>query len=396
MATPSELRQGWPAIAACFATAVFGWGFGLYGQSVLVAGLQASRGWSAFLVSSASSFYYLAGAILIAFTPRAIARFGPRRIILAGAIALGLGATLTANATAPWQMFAGSLLMALGWGWTSTSAIAATLALWFDTKRGLAISLALNGASASGFTAAPLLVFMQQAIGLDRAVPVVAIAMFLLLAPLLIWGTSRPWRDGARPGTPSPATRASLRDPRIWRVAGPFALALMAQVAMLVHLVALLLPRIGTAGAGMGVALVSLMAMAGRLGVGAVIDRLDLRRVAAISLLTQAASLALMLTLPGAAWAQYAGCIGFGLSVGNIITLPSLLIQREFPPAAFGAAVGLSTAIGQFAYAFAPGLAGLVHDLAGGYGPVLALCMALQLGAVALVLRGQLPLNTPT
>ena len=51
----------------------------------------------------------------------------------------------------------------------------------------------------------------------------------------------------------------------------------------------------------------------------------------------------------------------------NVITLPSLIVQREFAPARFGPVVGASTAVGQVAYAFAPVLAGLAHDLAGGY-----------------------------
>jgi cyanate permease len=49
--------------------------------------------------------------------------------------------------------------------------------------------------------------------------------------------------------------------------------------------------------------------------------------------------------------------------------------------------VGLAYAIGQFAFAFAPALLGIVHDLAGGYRPALALCIALQLTAAAIVLR---------
>jgi MFS family permease len=382
-----ELRQGWPAILACFATALFAWGFGLYGQSVLLAGLQASRGWPTALISTATTFYYLAGAALIVLAPWAMVRLGPRRMLLGGALLLGLGATVTANATAPWHMFAGALLMAAGWAGSSSTAIATTLALWFDRKRGLAISLALNGASASGFTVGPLLVAAQEAIGLDRAVPLVAGLMFVVLVPLALWGTSRPIRAGGRvAGGGQAGAREMLGDPRFWHVAGPFAIGLVAQVAMLVHLVALLLPRLGVSGAGLGLALVSLMAMLGRVVAGLVVDRMNLRVFSGACFASQAAAVMLMAVLPEAGWAQIAGCVGFGLSVGNVITLPSLLIQREFAPARFGALVGLSTAIGQVAYAFAPALAGVVHDLASGYTPVLLICAALQLLAAVAVL----------
>jgi cyanate permease len=82
-----------------------------------------------------------------------------------------------------------------------------------------------------------------------------------------------------------------------------------------------------------------------------------------------------------------AACAVYGFSVGNVITFPSLIIQREFEAAAFGMLIGLSTGIGQFTYAFGPGLVGLVHDAAGGYGPALGVCIALNLAAAAIVLR---------
>ena len=75
-----------------------------------------------------------------------------------------------------------------------------------------------------------------------------------------------------------------------------------------------------------------------------------------------------------------------GLNVGNIITLPALIVQVEYPPAAYALVVGMVTAIAQFTYAFGPGLQGLLRDLAGAYEPGLVLCMALNAGAALLVL----------
>ena len=102
-------------------------------------------------------------------------------------------------------------------------------------------------------------------------------------------------------------------------------------------------------------------------------------------LLTQAGALfAITRTTDGGA--LFVACALFGLSAGNLISLPALIIQREFEAASFGMLVGLSTAIGQFTYAFGPGLLGLVRDWSGGYGAALALCMALELVAAGMVL----------
>ena len=57
--------------------------------------------------------------------------------------------------------------------------------------------------------------------------------------------------------------------------------------------------------------------------------------------------------------ALFAACAVFGLSAGNLLTLPALIIQREFEAASFGMLVGLSWAVGQFTYSFGPGVMGV-------------------------------------
>jgi cyanate permease len=76
--------------------------------------------------------------------------------------------------------------------------------------------------------------------------------------------------------------------------------------------------------------------------------------------------------------ALYLASALFGFSVGNVITLPALIIQREYPAAAFGMLSALVVAIIQVTYAFGPGLLGLLRDATGSYAAPLVLCMALE------------------
>jgi cyanate permease len=92
---------------------------------------------------------------------------------------------------------------------------------------------------------------------------------------------------------------------------------------------------------------------------------------------------------PNQATALYAGCIVFGLSVGNVITFPALIVQREFPARVFDRVVGLNAAVCQFAFALAPAVLGTIRDVTGDYGAVLLLCMALELGAAVVILSGR-------
>ena len=175
-----------------------------------------------------------------------------------------------------------------------------------------------------------------------------------------------------------------MRRPAFWTISIPFALALVAQVGFIVHQIALLEPKIGRGSAGFAVSVMTFTAIAGRLGLGLVVDRFDPRLVTAASLVSQAAALLTILQTDNVP-ITLAACAAFGFSVGNIITLPPLIIHREFSPASFVVVMGLSNAISGTVGALGPGLAGVVRGWSGDYDAVLALCIALELVAAAIV-----------
>src|SRR5260370_20945381 len=80
--------EGWRMVAVCFLVATFGWGFGFYGQSVYVAELHRLHGWPASLISGGTTFFYLFGALLVAFVSEAIRGFAPRNCLVAGGLGL--------------------------------------------------------------------------------------------------------------------------------------------------------------------------------------------------------------------------------------------------------------------------------------------------------------------
>lgn len=391
----TELRRGWPAVFACFCVAIFAWGFGFYGQAVFLEELHRMHGWPTSTIGAATTVFYLCGAVFILFIHQMLDRTGPRVLLIGGVLLLGLGAAGFCNAARPWQLFAAGLVMAAGWAAASGPAISTILARWFDRKRGFAISLALNGASVSGFTVAPLLVHLSQTTGLARAVIEAVLVGWAVVIPIIVW-CARPRKTAStlagRGDLPRSGDRwATLQTWQFWSVALPFALAIAAQVGFIVHMVAFLLPSLGASGTGAAVTCSSLAAMLGRLALGVVIDRLPRRAITAASVVSQACGLALMLALPHSAAAIYLGIALFGLSVGNVITLPAVIVHAEFDAASFGLVIGLSGAISQFALALAPGAFGLLHDLTGDYHAVLGACIGLQLLAAGLVLARSHP-----
>jgi cyanate permease len=152
-----------------------------------------------------------------------------------------------------------------------------------------------------------------------------------------------------------------------------------------VHLVSYLDPIIGRDRAAVAVALMTVMAVVGRVLFSTVIDRLNQRRAAAASFFSQAVALLLMVNAPNEAVIFFA-CALFGFSVGNVITLPALIVQREFASGSFGVLVSLNAAIGQVVSALGPGAIGLLRDASGSYTVPIAACMALQIGAAVIIL----------
>ncbi|BBK44914.1 MFS transporter [Allostella vacuolata] len=388
--------HGWRVVFCAFAVAFFGWGLGFYGPGIYLVALRERHGWPTAAISAAITAYYVAGAFLIAGIGAVFDRFGQRPTIIAGSLAMAAGVAALSLAGSLWHVYAAFLVMAAGWAAMGTAAVNAMIAPWFERRRGLAVSLALNGASCGGVVMAPLLVALVDAIGFPAAVRVVAGSMLLLLVPLVA-ALLRPRRpdereDGRAPPAmahaafPAPAWNmgATLRSRGFLTVSLPFALGLVAQVGLLTHQVSLLSPALGVSAAGWAVSITTAAAVVGRVGAGFFVDRLDPRRAAAVNFLVQVAGTGLL--LEGSSAGLYAGCVLFGLGVGNLITFPALIVQREFPAAHFARIVGLVVAVNQFAFAFGPGLLGLMREWAGGYGPALVACMAMQVAGAAVVL----------
>jgi MFS family permease len=393
----SPYYAGWRVTFVCFVIAVFSWGFGFYGHGVYLAELRRLNGWPASLISGATTVYYLFSAMLVVFVSDAIRRLGPRRLVLSGIACLGVSAALLGSVRTPWQLFAVYLVMSFGWATMSVGAITNIVGLWFEHRRGLAISLALTGASSGGIVVIPALVVLIGEHGFATAMVIASLVMMVILVPLTLLWIREPASDAlpasaARRGAPVAGwTRAmALRSFRFWTITGPFALALVAQVGFLVHQIAFLEPTIGRSQAATAVAITVTMSIIGRLGFGLIIDRLNQRVASAVSLASQAAAL-LVMAQTTQAMPLFIACAVFGFSVGNMVTFPALIVQREFEAASFGLLIALSTAIGQFTYALGPGLIGVIRDATGGYPTALMLCAVLELIAAGIVLLQRPP-----
>jgi MFS family permease len=287
--------------------------------------------------------------------------------------------------------------MSVGWATMSGAAINIIVAPWFDKRRGLAVSWALHGSSLGGVVFAPLLTFLTARFGFAGALDIAAAAMLAILIPVAVL-VLRPKRRGehdAPDGVPADRVAgvganaewrigAVLRSRSFVTISIPFALGLTAQVGFLTHQMAFLAPVMGTVIAGWAVSLTTFAAILGRIATGFVVDRLDRRLVACANFIVQAVGTA-TLALGTTETALYAGCVLFGFSVGNMTSLPGVIVQQEFPKQHFARAISLVVAINQFSFAFGPSLLGQLQQASGSYAAALCLCLVMQIVAAIVV-----------
>jgi MFS family permease len=396
------LYHGWLVVAAAFLVALYGFGLGFYGPGIYLVALNSLHGWPIDELSSAITTYYVLGATLLFFWVGPLFdRRGARTVVLAGTVAMACGTVLLALVTRPWQVYAAFAVMSAGWATMSGAAINIIVAPWFDKRRGLAVSWALNGASAGGMIIAPLLTFLTARFGFAVAIASVSASMLAILVPVAVFALRPKRADEHDPVEGAPDAEKSsiassgeasgfrlttvLRSSAFISISVPFALGLTAQVGFLTHQIAFLAPTIGAIAAGWTVSLTTSAAVLGRIATGYIADRFDRRTVACVNFTVQMLGMAILATATTPAL-LYIGCVLFGLGVGNTTSLPGLLVQQDFPKQHFARIVSLVVAINQFSFAFGPGLLGQLEHAEGSYSVGLLACLCMEAVAAIIVI----------
>jgi MFS family permease len=313
---------------------------------------------SAFFAATGMLFYFF-GSI----AGRLGDRFGPRRIILAGAVIMGTGLTLTAAAP---RMWTGYLTYSVGAGIGAACAYIPTLALvggWFTRYRTMALGLAAAGTGCGTLLMPPVAAALIQAQGWRTAYALFAASSFVLL--LICAGLARP----------SPLAREhqtmELRDVVRSR---PFALLyaswLLATTGLTMAMV-FLVPfahDVGVApvAASALISIIGGMSILGRGGIGFISHKIGLVRLYKLSVLIMAASYLLWLPFSGYGWlVAFAATLGFGYGVRIALT-PVVLIEF-FGLGNLGTMLGVFFTASAISAVCGPLVAGLIIDWTGSY-----------------------------
>ncbi len=386
---PKEgIFYGWWIGLACTLILTISSGLGFYGHGVFLDPLCHAHGWSKGSVSSAVTLYFFTSGISGMIIGRQIDRFGPRRLLVIGSLTVGLAFVLLSRITALWQLYAVYLLMAVGWSGTSLIPVNALLVNWFILRRGRVMSLVMCGLSLGGIVMVPLATFLIARWGLKLALPFLGALFCLGIIPAALFLVKqRPsdvgqFPDGRaprrEPGDPAaaalryehqmkPWTRIqAMRTVSFWALVTAFFLAMICQVAYLVHQISFLSKSLGLAGAASAVSLTAAASIAGRLILGVFIDPLDKRHVTMGLLLLQGAAV-LALAYSTHTIVLYLGTFIFGLTMGSIIMTQSLITAECFGMISFATVSGLAGMFVAVGSAIGPSIAGMIYDATQSY-----------------------------
>ena len=335
-------------VAACFLIASMGWSLGLYGAGVYLHVLSETQGWPIGLISTAVTGFYLVSAFSSVFVGTAVNRFGPKAVVTFGACSMATGVASIGQVYLPWQAYFSFGVIGIGWVCLSSTAISTVLAPWFDKHQGRAISTALMGASVGGILGVPTLLFAIERLGLANAMLVAAAVCVALLLPVSRVLRSRPQDFGLLPDGAERSESPILRATSTWTrtaasktvllrsVVLAFGIGFMVQVGFLTHHIAFLAPHMGDGGASAVVSGTAIMAFLGRLILARYVDGLNPRLIAGGVLCVGAFALG-FLAFATSPEMLVIGSFAYGLTIGNVTTLPSIIVRREFGASSFGA-----------------------------------------------------------
>lgn len=351
--------HGWVVVGAAFASmfTVFGvaYSFGVFFEP-MAEEFRSSPGATSAVFSITAFTYFLLGSV----SGVAVDRYGPRRVLLVGAAAMGTGLVLTSRVDALWV---GYLTYGIGVGVGVACGyvpMVATVSGWFDQRRGAALGVAVSGIGLGTVAAAPVAAVLIDRYGWRTTYVIFGIVSSLVLVGCAAIATSPPRSttgdaEVVRLGSVVRTTRFRML----------YLSTLLLSLALFVPFV-FLTPfaeerGIGEVGAAVLVAVIGGASIAGRLVIGPIADRVGHLVAFRVCYLLIGASFTIWLA--GDAYALLVGfAIVLGVGYGGFVALSPAVIADLFGTDGLGALIGVTYTAAAFGGLIGPPLAGVVID----------------------------------
>jgi MFS family permease len=371
--------MGCVAIGAMFSLAVF------------LGPMSTATGWSRAAISSAMTLDFLVMGVA-GFAWGAISdRFGARIVVLSGAILLGAGLVIASRATSLFTFQLGyGILVGLSAG-AFFAPMIATVMGWFESQRGLAVSLVSAGMGMAPLTISPFAGWLISNYDWRTAMGIIGIASWALLIPaaLLVRNPPRateipsPVAKQKRPGA---ELRKALLSPQFLVLGGTYFLCCAAHSGPIFHMMSYAqFCGLSTMTAVSVYSVEGLAGLGGRLLLGVAADRLGVKRVLIAGLLVQAIAIFTFVAIRRTG-EFYLLAIVFGAAYGGVMPLYAVLAREYFGQRIMGTVFGAATMLSCIGMALGPVVGGWIFDTLQSYRWLYLGSAAVAVGAVAIAL----------
>ncbi|SNT27418.1 Sugar phosphate permease [Noviherbaspirillum humi] len=350
-------------------------------------------GWSRAAMSSALVVGLTMTALCVPLAGRLVDRFGIRRVTLAAITLFALClAAVSQFATTPTRFVVLYALMGVAAAGQTPLPYAKAIASWFDSKRGLALGIAMSGVGLGAALVPQYAQYLLAHFGWRQAYLGLAVAVFIIGFSAV--GLAVKEADASKPQAGSkPIALAglsgaeALRSGVFWKLAFAFFAVALATNGAIAHVVPLLVDRgISPGVAASAMAFAGLALTGGRLFAGYLLDRLFAPFVGVIFFLMPLTGIVILLSGAGTQYVAFA-IVLIGMGLGAEVDLIAYLLSRYLGMRAFGLIYGYLFAIFVLGSGAGPYLMGLSFDKAGSYSPALFGLAACLVVASYLLLR---------
>ncbi len=381
---------GWLIVGVLFFISIIDGGF-TYTFSTFLKPLTQEFGWSRAETATAFSLYLLVAGLVLPAWGWLIDHVGARWVFLLSALIDGVALFLLSAVSSLPGFYALYLFLGVGLAGIGPMPVGKVITQWFVDKRGLAMGIALVGASGGGLVLVPLCGFLIAEFSWRVGYQVLAgLSLFGMLPLVWFFVVNTPQEKGLKPlGQDYSKVRHTLLGPEpeqdvrdwtlrqalststFWRLGAAFCLGLMAGGAVLAHQVAFFQDAGYSLEFASTITGISLgMSMAGRFLAGWVSEHIrHPHAILAGCLCMQAAGIGVLLFLESLGfWALTLFVSLFGLGYGGMIVLWPLIVGHDFGRQAFGAIAGVLGTLGlSIGGALGPIIAGVLYDNTGSY-----------------------------
>lgn len=387
-----DSAAGWVVVAATVTAtfAVFGvaYSFGAVFTTIREE-FGVGKGQASLFFAITTFIYFVVGV----FTGRLADRYGPRPVLLVGAVAMGTGLFLTSLVN---NILVGYLTYGLGVGIGVGCAyvpMVSTVGGWFERDRTKAMGVAVAGIGLGTLVGAPLAKQLVVSYGWRTTFVVLGIGSATLLV-LASFGARRPPGAGAQESPPP--LRILLRDARFnWLYTSMVFLSCGLFVPM-VYLDDYLEAR-GKAGGALLIGIIGATSVVGRLALGAIASKVDLMRLYRFCVAALGASYVIWMVAGSSYPVLVVFAVCMGAAYGGWIALSPAVIADLFGPVGLGGVLGALYTSAGIGGLIGPPVIGVLVDAAN---YETAIGVAIAFSGVSLVLliaagRASAPVTDP-